>query len=63
MRGHSAKAVAIRAQTLIARIRAQALGFSTRGAPWWWEFESEFKRRIALETLLRKMFAMVPRPA
>jgi hypothetical protein len=25
---------------------------------WWWEFESEIKRTLALEILMRKMFAM-----
>jgi hypothetical protein len=28
------------------------------GELWWWEFESEIKRRLALEILMRKMFAM-----
>jgi hypothetical protein len=25
---------------------------------WWWEFESDIKRQLALEILMRKMFAM-----
>lgn len=29
----------------------------------WWEFESELKRRIALEVLMRKMFALLPTEA
>jgi N-glycosylase/DNA lyase len=44
---------------LISRMRG-ALQLGMRGAPWWWEFESEMKRRLALEMLLRRMFAMVP---
>jgi hypothetical protein len=31
-----------------------------RTAIWWWEFESEVKRRLALELLMRRMFAIVP---
>jgi hypothetical protein len=29
--------------------------------PFWWEYESELKCRLALETLLRKLFSLVPR--
>lgn len=29
-------------------------------APRWWEYESELKRRLALEILLRRLFALVP---
>jgi hypothetical protein len=29
----------------------------------WWEFESEIKRRLALEILMRKLFAIAPSPA
>ena len=28
--------------------------------PFWWEYESELKCRLALETLLRRLFSMVP---
>ncbi|TAG03166.1 MAG: hypothetical protein EAZ43_07275 [Betaproteobacteria bacterium] len=63
MHGRSAIQVATRTQWLIARIRSSALGFNRRSAPWWWEFESELKARIALENLLRRMFAMVPMAA
>lgn len=28
--------------------------------PRWWEYESELKRRLALELLLRRLFALVP---
>jgi hypothetical protein len=63
MRGRNAIQITKRTQLLIARIRSGALGFNTRGVLWWWEFESEFKARIALENLLRRMFAMVPMAA
>ena len=29
-------------------------------APRWWEYESELKRRLALEMLLRRLFSLVP---
>ncbi len=29
-----------------------------RSELWWWEFESEIKRKLALELLMRKMFTM-----
>jgi hypothetical protein len=28
--------------------------------PRWWEYESELKRRLALEILLRRLFSLVP---
>ena len=28
--------------------------------PYWWEYESPLKRRIALEAMMRRMFALVP---
>ena len=28
--------------------------------PYWWEYESPLKRRIALEAMLRRMFSLVP---
>ena len=28
--------------------------------PFWWEYESELKCRLALEAVLRKLFSMVP---
>ena len=28
--------------------------------PFWWEYESELKCRLALEALLRRLFSMVP---
>ena len=31
--------------------------------PFWWEYESELKCRLALETLLRRLFSMVPQSA
>ena len=30
--------------------------------PFWWEYESELKCRLALEAVLRKLFSMVPEP-
>jgi hypothetical protein len=30
--------------------------------PFWWEYESELKRRLALEAVLRRLFSMVPEP-
>jgi hypothetical protein len=42
------------------RERIDAIRMGMRGAPWWWEFESELKQKLALEMLLRRMFAMVP---
>jgi hypothetical protein len=29
----------------------------------WWEFESDVKRHLALEILMRKMFAIMPKAA
>lgn len=29
-------------------------------APAWWEYESELKRRIALEALMRRLFSVTP---
>jgi len=29
-------------------------------APAWWEYESELKRRIALEALMRRLFSLAP---
>ncbi len=31
--------------------------------PYWWEYESPLKRRLALEAMMRRMFAMVPQSA
>lgn len=28
--------------------------------PYWWEYESPLKRRLALEAMMRRMFALVP---
>ena len=28
--------------------------------PFWWEYESEFKCRLALEAVLRRLFSLVP---
>jgi hypothetical protein len=30
--------------------------------PFWWEYESELKCRLALEALLRRLFSLVPAP-
>ena len=30
--------------------------------PYWWEYESPLKRRLALEAMMRRMFALVPEP-
>ena len=30
--------------------------------PFWWEYESELKCRLALEALLRRLFSVVPEP-
>ena len=30
--------------------------------PYWWEYESELKCRLALEAVLRKLFSIVPKP-
>lgn len=29
--------------------------------PYWWEYESPLKRRIALEAMMRRLFALVPK--
>jgi hypothetical protein len=29
----------------------------------WWEFESDVKRQLALEILMRRMFAIMPKAA
>jgi hypothetical protein len=43
-----------------ARARVRFIApLARRGELWWWEFESEIKRRLALEILMRRMFAMV----
>ena len=31
--------------------------------PYWWEYESPLKRRLALEAMLRRMFEIVPQRA
>lgn len=31
--------------------------------PFWWEYESELKCRLALEALLRRLFSIIPAPA
>lgn len=31
--------------------------------PFWWEYESELKCRLALEAVLRRLFSMVPESA
>ncbi len=28
--------------------------------PYWWEYESPLKRRLALEAMMRRMFALIP---
>lgn len=30
--------------------------------PYWWEYESPLKRLLALEAMMRRMFAIVPVP-
>ena len=43
------------------RIRADTVGGA--GAimlPYWWEYESPLKRKLALEAMLRRMFAQLP---
>ncbi len=30
--------------------------------PFWWEYESELKCRLALEAVLRRLFSLVPEP-
>lgn len=30
--------------------------------PYWWEYESELKCRLALEVVLRRLFSMLPEP-
>ena len=49
-----------------SRGRSAALGQhqDSTGAivlPYWWEYESPLKRRLALEALLRRMFSIAPR--
>jgi hypothetical protein len=46
-------AIAPPAQVSVALIAPLA----RRSELWWWEFESEIKRTLALEILMRKMFA------
>ncbi len=31
--------------------------------PYWWEYESPLKRRLALEAMMRRMFSLVPQIA
>lgn len=50
-----------------ARPAPQALEHRQGGAgaivlPFWWEYESELKCRLALEALLHRLFSIVPRP-
>lgn len=43
------------------RTRADTVGGA--GAiqlPYWWEYESPLKRKLALEAMLRRMFALLP---
>jgi N-glycosylase/DNA lyase len=57
---HSDDDRALSLKDRVVRFGDQALRLGMRGAPWWWEFESELKRRLALEMLLRRMFAVMP---
>jgi hypothetical protein len=45
-----------------ARLQQPAHSASKIGLPQWWEYESPLKRHLALEVLLRKIFALVPEP-
>ena len=45
------------------RVRMRVPKLGGAGAimlPFWWEYESPIKRRLALEATLRRMFALVP---
>ena len=43
-----------------AALRRRLGGAGAILLPNWWEYESPLKRRLALEAVLRRMFAMVP---
>jgi len=53
-----------RAQTRTGRggteLRRRLGGAGAILVPYWWEYESPLKRRLALEAMLRRMFAIVP---
>jgi hypothetical protein len=48
-------------QGRITAQRQQRIGGAGAVAlPYWWEYESQLKRQIALEAMLRRLFSMVP---
>jgi hypothetical protein len=53
-------AIALPAREIVSRTRQFVAPIERVTAIAWWEFESEMKRRYALEVLMRKLFAMVP---
>jgi hypothetical protein len=54
------KAIALPARQFVASSRIFVAPLERVTAIAWWEFESDAKRRYALEVLMRKMFAIVP---
>ena len=43
-----------------ALLRRRLGGAGAILVPYWWEYESPLKRRIALEAMMRRIFAVVP---
>ena len=43
-----------------AELRRGLGGAGAIRVPYWWEYESPLKRRLVLEAMLQKMFALVP---
>ena len=43
-----------------AGVRLRLGGAGAIVLPFWWEYESPLKRRLALEAMLRRIFAVVP---
>ena len=45
-----------------SQLRRRLGGAGAILVPYWWEYESPLKRRLALEAMMRRMFAIVPVP-
>ncbi len=50
----------VHVRTQRRRSTAQVGGAGAILLPFWWEYESPLKRRLALEAMLRRLFAMAP---
>ena len=66
-RGRLLSAWCTRAQTRTrqggTQLRRRLGGAGAILVPYWWEYESPLKRQLALEAMLRRMFALMPKIA